>query len=551
MKAHLFLLLLLTLSGNLLAQPAEGGKEIGNGGDVVVCRDRNDLITSVELLDFYEARTLRNVHHDLGSNDLSIDEKIQIAINRLHPFSLQLAEKFQTNANKFMSEASFLPNITLIDIPDSLHLIIPNGCTVEQIIIQKDPIYPEDFRYIINKDLWDILDNDNKAGLILHEIIYQDSISRAQTNSTQTRYFNAILTSAQFEKFNNKRMAQLFKSVGIQEINLSFPDLGLNNITFNNNEISFYDNGNIKNWVVQSDTVCHFNLHGIVYDLNYKKNESVSFHPNGMPRVVRWSQPNTIYFPDYKVLCDTCEIKMFSNGMPQEISGNARLEGKVNGMGNLGEPITLIVTAPETPNGSNFDEKIRFYNNGSLLGGTFQNSQNFLYGTGKIIKAPKFSHAYFYENGNLKSLNPVLPEGSEYDDFLYEITFQGRLTKINLAYFYENGNFQYIALRYKHNFILKDGQILTVDRQLCDVTFYENGNLRAIGPINNTYIYIQDKKISITKGITIFESGNIESVVLNKSITLKNTQGKTVKYKKDHRIYLDTIGLVEKALPIE
>ena len=44
------------------------GDERGNGGDAVVCRDQVGKITKVELLDYYEARVMRNIQIDLGSD---------------------------------------------------------------------------------------------------------------------------------------------------------------------------------------------------------------------------------------------------------------------------------------------------------------------------------------------------------------------------------------------------------------------------------------------------------------------------------------------------
>jgi len=140
MKAHLLLLLLLIFSGNLLAQPAEGGKEIGNGGDVVVCKNDDGSIRSVELLDFYEAKVYNNTFYELGSNDSSIETKITIALERLERFAPGLAKTFQKQANSFIVETAFIPNAQLIDISDSHHLAIPSGCDINQIAIQIKPV---------------------------------------------------------------------------------------------------------------------------------------------------------------------------------------------------------------------------------------------------------------------------------------------------------------------------------------------------------------------------------------------------------------------------
>lgn len=82
------------------------------------------------------------------------------------------------------------------DIQDSLVRVFPRGCKIEQIAIQKEPAFPEDKRFTVSKDLWDLLDEDNKAGLVLHEIIYREALLYGHEDSVNARYVNSIWTSA-------------------------------------------------------------------------------------------------------------------------------------------------------------------------------------------------------------------------------------------------------------------------------------------------------------------------------------------------------------------
>ena len=43
-----------------------------------------------------------------------------------------------------------------------------------------------------------MLDNNGKAGLILHELIYREAIEGGATESTAVRYFNSMLASNRF-----------------------------------------------------------------------------------------------------------------------------------------------------------------------------------------------------------------------------------------------------------------------------------------------------------------------------------------------------------------
>lgn len=87
----------------------------------------------------------------------------------------------------------------MADIPDSGNIVIPKGCTIEQIANQSAPLYADDPRYIIDQSLWSLLDNQNRAGLILHEIIYREAIELGHDNSVSTRFLNANMSSRKIE----------------------------------------------------------------------------------------------------------------------------------------------------------------------------------------------------------------------------------------------------------------------------------------------------------------------------------------------------------------
>lgn len=175
-----------------MAAPFAMAGQSGNGGDVVVCI-ADGRIRSVELLDFYEAKTLRKIQYSLGDKILSVEAKIELALSRLSPFSPVRVQDYLTQTRSFYSEALFLKGVKLDDIPDAGYLALPIGCHIEQIVIQKEPRFPGDPRFLVSQDLWDFLDNDSRAGLILHEVIYREAISYGHTDSIATRYFNSLI----------------------------------------------------------------------------------------------------------------------------------------------------------------------------------------------------------------------------------------------------------------------------------------------------------------------------------------------------------------------
>lgn len=190
-----------------VSSTVHAGYETGNGGDGVYCSTSNSL----ELLDHYEAKMLRGIDVDLGAASLSVSGKLKIAIERVASFDLSRAQRYRKGIAKFFSEARFLSGINLVDIPDSAHIGVPVNCAIRQIAIQKEPQFLGDPVYVIDQDLWDLLSNDGRAGLILHEIIYREAISQGHHNSIASRYFNSLISSTRLVGLNHAHYRELLK----------------------------------------------------------------------------------------------------------------------------------------------------------------------------------------------------------------------------------------------------------------------------------------------------------------------------------------------------
>jgi hypothetical protein len=181
---------------------AKAGNENGNGGDAVVCRNAKQEIISAELLDYYEARVMRGITIELNTSGYGY--KILMALDRIKNLAPLRYARYRELADKFSSEAKWIPGIALVDIPDSQETFIPRGCAVEQVAVQARPRFPEDSYYTISKDIWDKMDDTSKAGLILHEIIYREALAQTQphTNSIYVRYFNSYISSKKLAGLN-------------------------------------------------------------------------------------------------------------------------------------------------------------------------------------------------------------------------------------------------------------------------------------------------------------------------------------------------------------
>lgn len=199
---------------------AKGGSEAGNGGSSIVCQDSRGQITSVELLDFYEGRTQRGIKVDMGPATDSVETKLALVVQRLETLEPVLASTMAEYIQQFPELSHFYSGVRLVEIPDSQNLFIPVGCQQEQIAIWRQPSVPEDKLFNINQDLWDRLDNDNKAGLILHEVLYyivSANNSLAPTSDSRiVRYFVSKISSADATKWNLWNFVDTLRLLGCE-----------------------------------------------------------------------------------------------------------------------------------------------------------------------------------------------------------------------------------------------------------------------------------------------------------------------------------------------
>lgn len=196
-----FLAWLFVFFGTSLNVLAE--TEIGNGGDVVICVLSGDAQEKTyELLDSYEARVLRNFEIDLGTTESYLDRAL-FAIERLKTLDPRRYQTYKSRAEEFSTRIRFV-NDSLQDIPDHGELDLDSTCTIEQIAIQQEGEFPEDKLYKINRHLWDKLDVDSQAILLLHEVIFWDALQRGHQDSRKARYFVGLLASNAFENLDDE-----------------------------------------------------------------------------------------------------------------------------------------------------------------------------------------------------------------------------------------------------------------------------------------------------------------------------------------------------------
>lgn len=193
----------------LFSSLAQAGFVKENGGNAVVCK--NELgQQSVELLDFFEAVQAPDFFNfsklKEKSKQQALDDAMALIKSVISEFSYA---QYERNLKNFEAEAYFAKGITLGTVADSFHFIIPKNCTVEQTVVQIEPLFKE-ARYTINQDLWDLLAPTDQAGLIMHELIYRDLKSK---DSRQVRLITAFLFSDQIQNMTREERIEVFKKL--------------------------------------------------------------------------------------------------------------------------------------------------------------------------------------------------------------------------------------------------------------------------------------------------------------------------------------------------
>lgn len=198
MKVGFIFILMLT---NLSAFAGSGAL---NGGDAVVCKD------SVELLDVFEARQMQLTPDFSGHTNLRdminhvvqrLKEKDLYVANLLSDYSLEMVDDFELFAREPNARGSNvnLGELEITEINDSIHVAIPMGCKLIQLVAQRIPQFSLQFRYTINKNLWDRMDVQNQAMTILHEAWYRIMLDHKAKDSTSARFMNALTASSYIE----------------------------------------------------------------------------------------------------------------------------------------------------------------------------------------------------------------------------------------------------------------------------------------------------------------------------------------------------------------
>lgn len=264
MRQWIVMVGVIALSLNALA----GGDIVGNGGDAVVCKSKRTIDT-VEMLDLYEARIFRGWKLVAPSPLPPVEQAVE-ALAPLQNLDPARYARLRIRVEGFMADTVLMPDADLEDISDSEELFIPKDCDVEQIVIRRKNILPKEKRFVVNKTLWDEMDEQNQAALILHEVIYEEHFLAGEPNSLTARYLTGLLMSEERRQFSLKDY--------FEYIEMSHLPLVVSGLPLRKGSLVYNANSELISAHMISRAEVRFVSEGLSVDSPIYGNEQIDFH---------------------------------------------------------------------------------------------------------------------------------------------------------------------------------------------------------------------------------------------------------------------------------
>lgn len=206
---------------SVISVAASAQNEVGNGGSGIRCEVNGS--PRVELLDLFEARELYSPP-DLGDGSLSVQQKIDLALDRLARVDPLRAERYRQDALVFQdgSITMFRDGMVLTHVDDAMQIGLPAGCDLVQISVFRRPILPGDKTFVVDARLWREMDVDSRATLILHEIIYREAAWELRhTNSLRVRRLISSLVSRDFDHLSVDAYRDVMAQLGLNGFDMT------------------------------------------------------------------------------------------------------------------------------------------------------------------------------------------------------------------------------------------------------------------------------------------------------------------------------------------
>lgn len=181
------------------------GNEKGNGGFVLSCPEK-----PIRLFDFYEAENLYKFKPLVPSDDIAEEKIVAERIQQIALKDSGLAKKLTDNLNYFFLNLKMLPDY-IGPSADTQHVFVPAGCHLIQAALQRKALVSARLKFYLAQNIWNQLSKYDRAGLILHEILYMSS---EQKDSRFIRRLTGFIFSQELAVATTDVLREEFKNAG-------------------------------------------------------------------------------------------------------------------------------------------------------------------------------------------------------------------------------------------------------------------------------------------------------------------------------------------------
>lgn len=191
----------------LLAAPTAFAQYVvRNGGYVVSCRNQVPLALEVAeaqaqglTMDYSPAR--------------SFQVKVSDLIGRMRPVNQEKAAKYTRWLQQWPQQVRWHARIEMTGPNDQGAIQLKPGCRMRIAIVQTNESRFGFQEYAIDSLLWQSLDEDQKAALVMHEFIYRDILEEnPDSNSSWVRHINTRIHSLDFQFRDRRAFTDLINS---------------------------------------------------------------------------------------------------------------------------------------------------------------------------------------------------------------------------------------------------------------------------------------------------------------------------------------------------
>ncbi len=179
---------------------------IGNGGHVVVCGLESGK--TYRLLDLFVREKNANPYNkDYGPQSLDLKTRVRYLISKLEKHNPARAEAYVKVADSFLKSVSF----TDVELPathETEGIKVDKPCVIRQAVVQiPDSSGTSSSKLIISRPIFNHLDDNERAALIVHEILTNEVRQTAGSDS-KILEFTALIVSEEISRMSLKEYVQ-------------------------------------------------------------------------------------------------------------------------------------------------------------------------------------------------------------------------------------------------------------------------------------------------------------------------------------------------------